>query len=195
MRTSNQSRNRLILLTSLLAMASVVVVIILMRPLPYRSQLPAGWGESCLGDPEVISDVFSADSFSQADISHGRSLDDPWYECSWIWNPEGSSTGHQTIRLEVKVLGDDEFEDYAGLIETIRSGELERVDAESIAGFDSGYCSSSIDGTQYVCRGADGNLQVGVVATGGDDEIGSSGITVEDYLVEVGANVRDQLTR
>lgn len=190
------SRDRPILLVSVLAaIAVVVIVIILLRPPDYRNQLPAVWGEGCLGDPEVISDVFSDDSFSRAGITHGRNLDDPWYECSWTWNPEDAGNGHQTIRLEVEVLGDDEFDDYDGLIETIRSGDWERVDAESITGFESGYCSSSIDGTQYVCRGIDGNLQVGIVATGGDDEIGYSGVTVEDYLSQVGAYIQDQLAR
>jgi hypothetical protein len=33
------------------------------------------------------------------------------------------------------------------------------------------------------------------VATGGDDEIGTSGVTVEDYLAEVGAYIQDQLAR
>ncbi|WP_270116543.1 hypothetical protein [Glycomyces algeriensis] len=174
----------------------MAVVIILARPLPYRNQLPAAWGDDCLGDPAVISDVFSPAAFSQARIDHGRFLDDPWYECSWTWNPGGGSAEHQSISLEVKVLADDEFEDYSGLIETIRSSDFEQIDAESIAGFDSGYCSSSIGGTsQFVCRGAAGNLQVGIVATGGNDEVGDSGITVEDYLVEVGAFVREQLAR
>lgn len=191
-----RSRNRLILLISVLVtVVIVVVVIVLVRPIPYRNQLPGAWGDECLGDPEVIRDVFSSSSFTNAEITHGRFLEDPWYECSWTWNADGQSDGHQTIKLDVKVLGKKEFDDYSVLIETIRSSDLERIDAESIEGFDSGYCSSAIDGTQFVCRGSVGNLQVGIVTTGGGDEIGSSGVTVEDFLVEVGADVRNQLAR
>jgi hypothetical protein len=190
------SRNRLILFISALATITVVVVVIvLVRPLPYRNELPAAWGDDCLGDPGVITDVFSTSSFTNAEISHGRFLEDPWYECSWTWNADEQSNGHQTIKLDVKVLGKKEFDDYGVLIETIRSSDLERIDAESIEGFDSGYCSSAVDGTQFVCRGSVGNLQVGIVVTGGGDEIGSSGVTLEDFLVEVGANVRNQLAR
>jgi hypothetical protein len=191
-----RSRHRLIWLISALATIAVVVVVtVLVRPLPYRNELPAAWGDDCLGDPEVIRDVFSTSSFTNAEIAHGRFLEDPWYECSWTWADEGQGNGHQTIKLDVKVLGEKEFDDYGVLIETIRSSDLERIDAESIEGFDSGYCSSAVDGTQFVCRGSVGNLQVGIVATGGGDEIGGSGVTVEDFLVEVGANVRNQLAR
>jgi hypothetical protein len=184
-----------LLISALATIAVVVVVIVLVRPLPYRNEYPSAWGGDCLGGPEVISDVFSASSFTNAEITHGKFLEDPWYECSWAWNAEGQSSEHQTIKLDVKVLGKKKFDDYRVLIETIRSSDLERIDAESIEGFDSGYCSSAIDGTQFVCRGAVGNLQVGIVATGGGDEIGSSGVSVEDFLVEVGANVRNQLAR
>jgi hypothetical protein len=181
------------LVSVLVAVAVVVLAVPALMPPSYRNQLPGAWAEGCLGNPAVISDVFSADSFSRAGISHGGYHDDRWYECRWTWNPEGN--GHQSISLEVEVLDGDEFDDYDGLIETIRHSDWERVEAEAIAGFDSGYCSSSVTTQQFVCRAVDSNLKVGIVATGGDEEIGTSGVSVEDYLAEVGAYVQDRLAR
>jgi hypothetical protein len=181
----------------LTTIAVVVVVIVLVRPPDYRYQFPAAWGDGCLGDPEpeVISGVFSDGPFSEAGISHDKYRDSRWYQCSWTWDRESTSGSRQSIDLKIELLDGDEFDDYDVMIETIRrEGVFTTLTVDEIAGFESGYCASSVGLDDYECYAVDSNLQVTLLSYGGD-EIGGSGIAVEDYLAEVGAYVKDQLAR
>lgn len=195
---SRHSRNRLILLASVLgAVAVVIVVIIMVRPPTYRYQLPSAWSDACLGDPEVISDVFSASPFSKANITHDNYEDRRWYQCSWKWETEGTGGWRQSIDLKIEVLDGNEYNDYDALIETHRSeSTFEVLRVDEIHGFDSGYCTSSISFDDMACYAVDSNLKVSILTIGGiSGEIGESGIAVEDYLAEVGAYIQDQLAR
>jgi hypothetical protein len=174
----------------------VAVVINLLRPPDYRYELPAAWDKGCLGDPEpeVITDVFDPGTFSKANISHDNYGDSRWYQCSWTWDLEGTG-GRQSVDLRIDVLDGDEYDDYDVMIETIRNESVfTTLTADEIAGFESGYCASSVGLDDYECYAVDSNLQVTLLAYGGD-EIGGSGIAVEDYLAEVGAYVQDQLAQ
>lgn len=197
-RLSTRNRHRLILLAAVLAAIAVVVaVIILVRPPSYRYELPAAWDEGCLGDPEpeVISTVFDPGSFSKAGISHDDYGESRWYQCSWTWNGENRGGTRPSIDLKIEVLDGDEFDDYNVMIETIRSESVfTTLTTDKIAGFESGYCARSVGLDDYECYAVDSNLQVALLAYGGD-EIGGSGIAVEDYLAEVGAYIQDQLAR
>jgi hypothetical protein len=194
----NRSRDRLILLASILAAAVVVaVVIILVRPPSYRYELPAAWDDGCLGSPEpkVISEVFEAGPFSEVSISHDKSRDSRWYQCSWEWNLEGIGGWHQRIDLKIDVLDGDEYDDYDVTIETIRKDEVfKTVTVDEIAGFDSGYCAADTGFNDFECRAVDSNLKVQLLTYGGGD-IGGTDIAVEEYLAEVGAYIQEQLAR
>ncbi|MFC3493019.1 hypothetical protein [Glycomyces rhizosphaerae] len=186
------------MLTAVLAAIAVAVaVIILVWPPAYRYELPAAWDEGCLGtpEPEVISAVFDPGSFSEAGITHDDYGDSRWYQCSWTWNHENSGGTRQSIDLKIDVLDGDEFDDYNVMIETIRSESVfTTLITDEIAGFESGYCASSIGLDDYECYAVDSNLKVALLTYGGG-EIGGSGIAVEDYLAEVGAYIQNQLAR
>jgi hypothetical protein len=197
-RLGGRNRNRLILLTSLAAtLAIVVAVIILVRPPKYRYELPGAWGDACLGDPAVITDVFSAGPFSKAGITHDRYSDNRWYQCSWEWNLEGVGGWRQFVDLRIDVLDGDEHDDYDVMIETIESeSTFTQLRVDEIKGFESGYCTSTVGLDDFDCEAVDSNLQVSLrINGGGNGEIGESGIAVEDYLSEVGAYIQEQLAR
>lgn len=198
-RLSSRNRKQLILLVSVLTIVAVaVVVIILVRPPDYRFELPGNWADGCIGDPEVITDVFSETQFSKASISHDKYSDHSrWYQCSWDWELEGTGGWRQFVDLQIDVLDGDEYDDLDGMIETVRSdSKFTLLTVEEIDGFESGYCTSTVGLDEFDCQAVDSNLKVSLrINGGGNGEIGDSGIAVEDYLAEVGAYVQDQLAR
>lgn len=191
---SSWGRRRLLLLVPISAVVVVAVIVFAFLMVPsYRHELPATWGEQCLGDPEVIDDTFTEARYSRVSIQHGEDRSQQWYSCSWTSKNESS----YTLDIEVNVLDGKEYDSLDVDIQGVRDSDTESLEAESIAGFDSGYCTSEIAVEQFRCYAVDSNLRVKIMVTGGgsDGMPPGLGISLKDYLAEVGANVQEQLAR
>lgn len=171
----------------------VAVVIVLVRPLPYRDDLPAAWGEECLGGPAVIDNAFTEAQYSRADIQYREAREQQSYSCSWT----SKDDSQYTIDFDVSILDGSEFDSLDVDIQGVRDSDTESLEAEDIVGFDSGYCTSEINVEQFRCYAVDSNLKVKIMVTGGGSDGMPPGLEVslEDFLVEVGADVRNQLAK
>lgn len=187
-------RHRLLLLISVPAVAVVAAIAFALLAVPsYRHELPANWGEECLGGPEVIADTFTETQYSRVSIQHGETRGQQWYRCSWTSKDES----RYTLDIEISLLDGEEYDSLDVDIEGVRDSDTESLEAEEIVGFDSGYCTSEITVEQFRCYAVDSNLRVEIMVTGGGSDGMPSGLEVslEDYLADVGANVQEQLAR
>lgn len=187
-------RHRLLLLVSVPAVVVVAAIVIALLMVPsYRHELPATWGEECLGGPDVINDTFTEAQYSRVSIQHGETRGQQWYSCSWTSKDESM----YTLDIDVSILDGEEYDSLDVDIQGVRDSDTESLEAEDVAGFDSGYCTSEIAVEQFRCYAVDSNLKVKIMATGGGSDGMPPGLEVslEEYLTDVGVNIQEQLAR
>jgi hypothetical protein len=191
---SRWSRHRVLLLISASVLVIVIAIVFALFMVPsYRHEFPAAWGEECLGGPEVIDDALTETRFSPVSIQHGESQGQQWYSCSWTSEDES----RYTLDIEVSVLDGKKYDGLDVDIQGVRDSDTESLEADDIVGFDSGYCTSEINVEQFRCYAVDSNLRVKIMVTGGgtDGMPPGLGVSLEEYLADVGADVRAQLAR